>query len=183
VTFARCDHQTLKKRRSEDPRAPGSRARNRLHSRFFPFRVWERLMVRAYRVIDAESRVLEPFDLWAEYLHPAFRDRAPQLFTGADGNARVRIGDEVFVGVSGRGATGAGRISLSDDTMGYNEGQKGGFDPHARISYMDRGGIDVPNQPTCRWNRRPNTSSSSTSRPRRRSASKFPQWCSSAPTR
>ena len=36
-------------------------------------------MTRAYNVIDADGHILEPLDLWAKYMDPKFRDRAPRL--------------------------------------------------------------------------------------------------------
>ncbi|HWN68444.1 MAG TPA: amidohydrolase family protein [Haliangium sp.] len=40
-----------------------------------------------YRIIDADRHVLEPTDMWADYLEPAFRHRAPYL--AYDGVAEV----------------------------------------------------------------------------------------------
>ena len=34
-------------------------------------------MKQGYRIIDSDIHLLEPVELWAEYLDPAFRDRAP----------------------------------------------------------------------------------------------------------
>ena len=39
-------------------------------------------MSRTYNVIDADGHVLEPPDLWQDYMDPAYRGRAPQLFNG-----------------------------------------------------------------------------------------------------
>ena len=36
-------------------------------------------MSRVYNVIDADGHILEPLDLWARYMDPKFRDRAPRL--------------------------------------------------------------------------------------------------------
>lgn len=33
-------------------------------------------MGRAYNVIDSDDHVLEPLNLWEDYIDPAFRDRA-----------------------------------------------------------------------------------------------------------
>ena len=34
--------------------------------------------MRTYNVIDADGHVLEPVDIWAKYMDPAYRDRAPR---------------------------------------------------------------------------------------------------------
>ena len=72
-----------------------------------------------YNVVDADGHILEPLNLWENYIDPAFRDRAPRLFIDDDGKERLRIDGKAF------------------------GGRKGGFDPHARIPDMDLDGIDA----------------------------------------
>jgi len=103
-------------------------------------------MGRAYDVIDSDGHILEPLDLWENYIDPAFRDRAPRLFIDEDGKERLRIDGKAFGGRRGLGtlgAIGARDGVVCDDTMTYKEGRKGGFDPHARIPDMDADGIDA----------------------------------------
>ena len=42
-------------------------------------------MGRAYNVIDSDGHVLEPLNLWENYIDRGFRDRAPRLFLDEDG--------------------------------------------------------------------------------------------------
>ena len=42
-------------------------------------------MARAYNVVDADGHTLEPLDLWARYMGPAFRDRAPRIVKDEEG--------------------------------------------------------------------------------------------------
>jgi len=103
-------------------------------------------MGRAYNVIDSDGHVLEPLNLWENYIEPDFRDRAPRLFIDDDGKERLRIDGKAFGGRRGLGtlgAIGARDGVVCDDTMTYKEGRKGGFDPHARIPDMDADGIDA----------------------------------------
>jgi len=58
-------------------------------------------MDRAYNVIDSDGHVLEPLDLWQNYIDPAFRDRAPRLFIDEDGKERLRIDGKAFGGRRG----------------------------------------------------------------------------------
>src|SRR5439155_8845111 len=44
-----------------------------------------RVMGRAYNVIDSDGHILEPLNLWENYIDPVFRDRAPRLFIDEDG--------------------------------------------------------------------------------------------------
>ena len=63
-------------------------------------------MDRAYNVIDSDGHVLEPLDLWVNYIDPAFRDRAPRLFIDEDGKQRLRIDGKKFGGRRGLGTLG-----------------------------------------------------------------------------
>src|SRR5437870_2965238 len=103
-------------------------------------------MTTAYNVIDADGHVLEPIDLWDHYIDPAFRDRRPQRFIDTDGKDRLKIDGKAFGGKKGLGALGAIGARdgvVCDDTLAYEEGRRGGFDPHARIPDMDLDGIDA----------------------------------------
>src|SRR5215510_11969538 len=102
-------------------------------------------MGRTYNVIDSDGHVLEPPDFWAQYMDPAYRDRAPQLFVDTDGKERLRIEDKVLGGPTGLGFAGAigARQGAASVNIRYVEGRKGGFDPHARIPDMDLDGIDA----------------------------------------
>ena len=100
----------------------------------------------AYNVIDSDGHILEPLNMWENYIDPAFRERAPRLFIDEDGKERLRIDGKAFGGRKGLGALGAVGARdgvVCDDTMTYNQGKKGGFDPHARIPDMDADGIDA----------------------------------------
>ncbi|MBV9017312.1 MAG: amidohydrolase family protein, partial [Alphaproteobacteria bacterium] len=104
-------------------------------------------MGRAYNIIDADGHILEPLDLWDNYLEPKFRDRAPKIVKGENGKERLVI-EEHAVGDNQRGigrigAVGARQGVVAADTMSYKDGKPGGFDPHARIPDMDADGIDA----------------------------------------
>src|SRR5580765_4959807 len=104
-------------------------------------------MGRAYDVIDADGHILEPLDLWDNYIDPAFRDRAPRIVKGENGKERLII-EEHGVGDGQRGIGAIGGVGarqgvVADDTMEYQQGKAGGFDPHARIPDMDADGIDA----------------------------------------
>ncbi len=104
-------------------------------------------MSRAYNVVDADGHILEPLDLWNNYIDPKFRDRAPRIEKMENGKERLIIEERAV----GDGQRGIGRIGavgqrqgvVAGDTMEYKEGKAGGFDPHARIPDMDADGIDA----------------------------------------
>jgi predicted TIM-barrel fold metal-dependent hydrolase len=102
-------------------------------------------MGRTYNVIDADGHILEPLDIWDNYMDPAYRDRAPRLFVDTDGKERLRVESKIIGGPRGLGLIGAigARDGLQSDTIKYIEGRKGGFDPHERIKDLDLDGIDA----------------------------------------
>ena len=82
-------------------------------------------MSRVYNVIDADGHILEPLDLWAKYMDPKFRDRAPRLVTDNE--------------------TGKEKLLVEQQMLGSEQGMGGigGVDPHKRIPDMDLDGIDA----------------------------------------
>ena len=54
-------------------------------------------MSRTYNVIDADGHILEPLDLWAKYMDPKFRDRAPRLVTdNATGKEKLLVDQQML---------------------------------------------------------------------------------------
>ncbi len=103
-------------------------------------------MARALNVIDADGHILEPLNLWSDYIEPKYRDKAPKLIRDADGKQRLQVGEQLLGSKKGLGAlggVGARDGTVVDDAMEYEQGRKGGFDPHARIPDMDLDGIDA----------------------------------------
>jgi predicted TIM-barrel fold metal-dependent hydrolase len=101
--------------------------------------------MKGLNTIDADGHVLEPPTLWLDYIDPKFRDQAPRLIDTADGE-KFYFGDEFSLGDGSRPIGGVGGIGARDGEekpVAYLDGQKGGFDPHARIPDMDKDGIDA----------------------------------------
>ena len=82
------------------------------------------------RIIDADSHVLEPPDMWAQYLEPEFRDKAPYFIKDEQGGEHL-VTDGVI----------HDRIPYPEE--GWTARRPGGFNPHERIKDMDLEGIDV----------------------------------------
>lgn len=102
------------------------------------------------RVIDADGHVVEPRNMFVEYIEPKFRERAPRIVKDELGFERVCIDGEVLGGGRRTPVTlGAGLIpgGFADptkrETHPYDQAHPGGFDPHARMKDMDMDGIDV----------------------------------------
>ena len=63
-------------------------------------------MGRDYKVIDADGHILEPVDLWDNYMDPHYRARAPRIFTDTDGKERLNIDGKIIGGPRGLGFQG-----------------------------------------------------------------------------
>jgi predicted TIM-barrel fold metal-dependent hydrolase len=104
-------------------------------------------MARTYNVVDADGHILEPLNLWTDYIDPAYRDRAPRLIKNNNGAMQLQI-DSALLGSAERGLGAIGAIGARDghviaDGFEYSQGRAGGFDPHKRIPDMDMDGIDA----------------------------------------
>jgi predicted TIM-barrel fold metal-dependent hydrolase len=104
-------------------------------------------MARQYNVVDADGHILEPLNLWTDYIDPAYRDRAPRLVTNNKGRQQLQV-DTALLGNADRGLGAIGAIGARDghviaDGFEYSQGRPGGFDPHMRIPDMEMDGIDA----------------------------------------
>src|SRR5262249_61641907 len=97
-------------------------------------------MGRAYNVIDADGHILEPLDLWDNYIDPKFRDRAPRIVKGENGKERLVIEEHMVgdsrIGIGRIGAVGARQGVVEADTMTYKDGKPGGVGPDQRRTDM-----------------------------------------------
>jgi hypothetical protein len=48
-------------------------------------------MARAYNVVDADGHILEPLDLWDNYIDPEFRERRPRFVIDENGKDRLSV--------------------------------------------------------------------------------------------
>ena len=104
-------------------------------------------MSRVYNVIDADGHILEPVDIWENYIDPKFRDQAPRIvIENETGKEKLDVQGQLLgsqQGMGGIGGVGARQGEVNSAGMKYEEGKAGGFDPHARIPDMDADGIDA----------------------------------------
>ncbi|MBI1814714.1 MAG: amidohydrolase [Deltaproteobacteria bacterium] len=88
-------------------------------------------------VIDADGHIVEPTSMWAEYVEPAYRARAPRPALDERGHPCQVIDDRIIM----RHAmllTFGPEYKLEGKTF-----QAGGWDPQARLRDMDSEGIDI----------------------------------------
>jgi uncharacterized protein len=106
--------------------------------------------MRTLDIIDADGHITEPVDLWDRYIDPKYRDTCPKISILDDGAEHFRIDDKLWM--SGKivqkkpsiatACLFGARDGLVASDLHYFEGEKGGFDPHARINWMDKEGFD-----------------------------------------
>jgi len=115
-------------------------------------------MLNGYRILDADGHVVEPVEMWAEYLEPAFKSRAPILGGDTGGGLVERIAKHGVKGVLKnpvRGLTVDGheivhKISDRVWTEGtwlmatnYTSAGAKGFNAESQAAMMKRMGIDL----------------------------------------
>ncbi len=98
-------------------------------------------------VIDTHGHILEPANLWEEYLEPRYRDRAIRM-------SKTDAGIEfmIFDGKPSPYSFGVGPFSAgmgqpyeklgTPGAFSYFDGPPGAYEPHARLKFMDEEGID-----------------------------------------
>jgi predicted TIM-barrel fold metal-dependent hydrolase len=94
-------------------------------------------------LIDCDSHVLEPSDLWTNYLERKHVDRAIRIEV-VNGTERLIIGEQVVLeGVlAGLGGAHIDKAKLFTPGMKYSDGcPTASFDPIARVAAMDEWGV------------------------------------------
>jgi predicted TIM-barrel fold metal-dependent hydrolase len=93
-------------------------------------------------VVDCDSHVMEPADLWQTYLDPEFRDRAIRI-ERREGVETLIIGEEVIMA---GGLAGLGGAHLTPGQMvglSYADGcEPASYEPGARKVLLDSWGVD-----------------------------------------
>ncbi|CAB4365776.1 MAG: amidohydrolase family protein [Actinobacteria bacterium] len=96
------------------------------------------------RVIDCDTHLTEPHDLWVKRAPAAFKDRVPRV-VDIDGRASWVVGDKVlgFAGGGGVIDTEGAKHSFGESMMvwGIDRIHRGAWDPEARIEVMNDSGV------------------------------------------
>ena len=98
-------------------------------------------------VVDMDSHVMEPPDLWQNYLEPKYRDRAIRIEQGADGTETLMMDDKVIL--AGRlaalgGAEHDALQAFTDPGLTYLDGcPKASYDTDARVRLLNEWGVDM----------------------------------------
>jgi predicted TIM-barrel fold metal-dependent hydrolase len=95
-------------------------------------------------IVDSDAHVLEPADLWRNYLEPEYRDRAIRI-EDEDGVEKLIIGEEVVLQgvVAGLGGAEDNKVDLFSGKRSYvRDNPLDSYDPKARLKRMDEWGIE-----------------------------------------
>src|SRR6476646_5784284 len=101
--------------------------------------------------VDADGHILEPPDLWEQYLEPEFRDRALRFVLDEDGLEELEIGGERsklsrkgFPSTLGAmGDPDLRAMQLDPNRTYLDEAPYGSMDPRERIELLDAENIDA----------------------------------------
>jgi uncharacterized protein len=96
-------------------------------------------------VVDSDSHVMEPADLWLRYLEPEFRDRAIRV-ERREGVEHLVIGEvSVLQGaLAALGGAHLDRVAAFMGGLSYAEGcERASWDPIARATLLDSWKVDV----------------------------------------
>lgn len=96
-------------------------------------------------VIDCDSHVMEPADLWERYLEPSYRDRAIKVVDVGDHDQLVADGHVILpMGLAGLGGANIEPRSRlrTDLSLRYIDGcPPASYDPAARVRLLDDWGV------------------------------------------
>lgn len=95
-----------------------------------------------YRLVDADTHVNEPPDLWRSRVPERFRDRAPKMETFEEGDAWVLedVADPINFGLNACAGMDPEQMK---GWIRWEDIRPGGYDPAARIAEMDRDQVDA----------------------------------------
>lgn len=107
-------------------------------------------MLKNYQIIDADSHVTEPFEMWEEYLEPAFKSHAPyierpsesamtfDMFTPLVKDMKIE-GEKIYHKISDRVWYEGAKITLEN----WSKHEPHGSDPEGQVKAMKQMGIDI----------------------------------------
>jgi predicted TIM-barrel fold metal-dependent hydrolase len=97
-----------------------------------------------HRIVDADAHVLEPPDIWKNWLPSKYQDRAPQLVKDADGgDAWLTSGGGTPDPIGLVATPGMPYDEFRWTGVTYDEARSGCYDGAQRLNDMDLDGVDV----------------------------------------
>ena len=102
-------------------------------------------MRNGFRVIDTDCHQMEPPSIWADYIDPAFADRAPRVGEIGHGRKGVTVEGEALTRQTGSYPMDSEEfIAATVRAMKrFEKTRNAGFSPQSRIADMDAQGVDA----------------------------------------
>lgn len=115
-------------------------------------------MLKEYKIIDADSHVSEPVEMWAEYIEPEFKDRAPYVDVrevGENGTIRLDVfspplknlkvnGEKIYHKISDDIWMEGIKMSIRDAQIKEQKKKTMlGVDAASHVMAMEKMGIDI----------------------------------------
>jgi len=100
-------------------------------------------MRHGWKIVDTDTHQMEPVDMWATYVAPAFREQVPRL---------EKIGERQAMAVEGESLTAEGKYpfstpdflaALMKGMQRFERARSAGFSAESRLQDMDAEGVDV----------------------------------------
>ncbi|MBI3795674.1 MAG: amidohydrolase family protein, partial [Deltaproteobacteria bacterium] len=100
------------------------------------------------KVVDGDGHIIEPPQLWHQYLEAQYKDRAIRMEKDQAGVEYLVIDGQPSARLRGMGPAlgGNGRDYeklCKTGNFGYFDGPQGAYEPHARLRHLDNQGIDA----------------------------------------
>jgi predicted TIM-barrel fold metal-dependent hydrolase len=109
-------------------------------------------MLQDYQIIDADSHVTEPIEMWAQYLEPAFQSHAPyrdlpiteegvikiDLFSSPYKEMKIE-GEKIYQKISDEVWAEGAKVTLEY----WDKYGSIGYDPESQVKAMKRMGVDI----------------------------------------
>jgi len=100
--------------------------------------------VASYRIVSADTHVLEPPDIWTTWLPSKYHDKAPQLVRDVDGGDAWLFAGSVEPDPIGLTATpGMPFDKFRWTGVTYDEARRGCYDGQSRLEDMNTDGVDA----------------------------------------
>jgi predicted TIM-barrel fold metal-dependent hydrolase len=99
--------------------------------------------VPAFKMVSADSHVVEPPNLWVERVDQRYRERAPRIVSEPDSDYLVCEGGLTYkhpIGLTVCTEAPDNEVSMIGR---FANARKGGWDPNARLADMDRDGVEA----------------------------------------
>lgn len=97
-----------------------------------------------YRIVSADTHILEPPDIWQTWLPTKYQDKAPQLVADTDGGSAWLFAGAMEPDPIGLTATpGMPFDKFRWTGVTYDEARPGCYDGNERLKDMDLDGVDA----------------------------------------